>query len=178
MKCSSALLACTLVALLLVALEYLGLYATVPPRHLVESHWGSDGVNWFGQGPPVAFLFAVVILVLVCGLRYLITARSRSALDAWFWYLLLLAMTLPAVWLLVVFDWDNEAVAAIANWVGTPIMLLAVPTAFLCFDAATATRLPAGTYTLRCVVEVLLLVPLWAVVWAYTEFLLLGWFGP
>jgi hypothetical protein len=165
-----------LILLVLVVLEYLLLYRLVPPRHQVESHWGSNGVNWFGQAPPLTFLYAAVTLALLCLLRYFITIRSRTAAEAWVWHVMFVASLLPCGWLLVVIDWDNEAVAPIANWVGTPIMLFFVPTMVLCFDLATGTRLRPGTYWARGLLEVIVLVPAWAIFWAYFEFLVLGWF--
>jgi hypothetical protein len=135
-------------------------------------------VNWFGQGIALCYFFAVAALALLYSLRYLILTRSRSLANALTWYLLLLSSLLPAVWLLVVFDWDNEAVAEIANWVGTPIMLFFVPTAFLCYDAWKGTKPTAGGYIARSLLEVVVLIPAWALFWVFCEFLLLGWFGP
>jgi hypothetical protein len=166
-----------LLALLLLVVAYAGLYPLVPPRHRVAPHWGSDAVNWFGQGPGRALLNAAAILALLCCVRYPITVRSASAASALAWYGLLLASLLPCVWLLVAIDWDNEAVAPAGNWVGTPVALFGLPTAVLAFDLSTATRLTPRLYGARCLVEVLVLVPIWAVAWCYCEILLLGWVG-
>jgi hypothetical protein len=57
-----------------------------------------------------------------------------------------------------VFDWDNEAVAAVANWVGTPIALLFVPTAFAFYDVTVGPRLPVWWYAARSLLEIVVLV--------------------
>jgi len=163
------------VGLLLVA-AYLVLPGFLPPRCQVEPHWGQGGVNWFGQGPAFAFSFAAVIIVLLCSLRFVIVAMARGPADAFVWYLLLFAAMLPGVWLLVDIDWDNVAVSGIAEWVGTPIALLFVPTAFLVYDLITATHLTAWKYAARTLLEILL-IPVWVYLWLMCEFLLLGWVG-
>jgi hypothetical protein len=130
-----------LIAAGLVAIGYLVLYYVVPPRYEVESHWGQGGVNWFGQAPPWAFLYAAAILAFLCLVRYLLTTRLRRGASAFAWYFLLVASLLPCVWLLVVCDWDNNAVGPEGNWIGWPIIVFFVPTAVLCYDLATRTRL-------------------------------------
>jgi len=67
-------------------------------------------------------------------------------------------------------------VSGIAEWVGTPIALLFVPTAFLVYDLITATHLTAWKYAARTLLEILL-IPVWVYLWLMCEFLLLGWVG-
>ena len=93
------------------------------------------------------------------------------------WYCVVLAVASPGVWLLVVLDWDNEFASWEANWVGYPVGLLAVPTAFLLYDVAAGCRLPPRRYAARCLLEVGL-VPVWAVAWIYFVAFGLGWVGP
>jgi hypothetical protein len=171
-------LAGKLVVLVLLAAGYVGLYCGVPPRHRVEPYWGEAGANWLGQAPALAILHAVAILSLLYLVRYFITTRSQSVTSAWLWYSILLAALLPGVWLLVAFDWDNEAVAPIANWVGTPIVLFVVPTASMCFDLTTGTRLPPRWYLARSAFELIALIPIWTALWVFCEFFVLGWVGP
>jgi hypothetical protein len=166
-----------LLALLMLVVAYLGLYHFLPPRYTVEPDWEDYGFNWFGQGKAAAYLYAAGIFPLLYLLRYPITAWSRSPADAFAWYLLLVAALLPGVWHLVVFDWENAVVAPVANWIGGPIMFFFVPTALFCCDLGTATRLKPGWFAACALLEVVVLVPLWAVCWACCEFLLLGWVG-
>jgi hypothetical protein len=165
-----------LFALLLLAWAYLVLPAHLPAR--VQMDWGEGSVNWFGQGPAVANCFALAVLALLCSLGLLIVRRAVGPLDALAWYCLLLAALLPAVWLLVAFDWDSEAASPEANWVGTPIALLFVPTVVACWDVLTVTRLSAWRYAARSLLEIAVLVPLWACFWVMCMELPLGWVGP
>jgi hypothetical protein len=167
-----------LATLLLLVSAYLVVPHYLPPRCQVESHWGQEeDVNWFGQRPGVAFIFAAAITVLLYSLRFLIFAKAHSSFDAFAWYLLLLASLLPAVWPLVVTEWDNEAGAPIGNWVGAPVALLFVPAAIALYDVATATRLTAWPFAARSLVEVVVLFPAWLYFWVMCMFLLLGWVG-
>jgi len=167
-----------LVALLLLTSAYLFLPRYLPARCRLGEDSMELGVNWFGQRPAFAYFFDVIILVLLGSLRFLIIAKAASPADAVAWYLLLLASVLPAVWLLVVFDWDNEWVAPIANWVGTPVALLSVSTLFVCYDLATGTRLTGWKYVVRSLVEVAILVPAWDFFCLFCMVFLLGWVGP
>jgi hypothetical protein len=167
-----------LAALLLLAWAYLVLPAHLPARVRVESHWGDEGVNWFGQGQAAAYCFALAVLALLCSLRLLIVRWAVGPADALAWYGLLVAALLPAVWLLVVFDWDNEAASPEANWVGTPIALLFVPSVVACWDVLTGTRLSGWNYAARSLLEVVVLVPLWVCFWVMCMELPLGWVGP
>src|SRR5438105_8062362 len=117
----------------LVCLGYLLLPGVVPPRVEVEKDWQS-GPNWFGHPSWTAYLYGVGLLIGLCALRFLILRGGRPASDAAVWYCLALAALLPAIWLLVVTDWDNEFVAETACWVGMPIALLFVPSVLFCVD--------------------------------------------
>lgn len=54
-----------------------------------------------------------------------------------------------------------------------------VPTVFACYDVAVGSRLSPGLYAARSLLEVFVLVPVWAYFWVgFFEFLLFGWIGP
>jgi hypothetical protein len=161
----------------LVTLGYLLLPGYLPPRFKVEHDWDS-GPNWFGQPTWTAFVYADGLLISLCVLRFLIVRGNRRASDATAWYCLALAVYLPAIWLLVVVDWDNDAVAPIACWVGVPIALLFVPSVVFCADLLLRPALSPARYALRSALEIVVLVPLWSFLWGFVEFLILGWFGP
>jgi hypothetical protein len=163
--------------LLLIAAGYIFLPKLLPPRFEQTISWHSEERNWFGQPGWTAFVYAGGLLITLCTLRFLILRKSRGPIDAIIWYCLVLSVFVPAVWLFVVTDWDNEAVAEIACWVGCPIALLFVPTVVFLFDLITHTSLAAGLYLLRSVGEICLLVPVWCMVWVYIELLILGWIG-
>jgi hypothetical protein len=164
--------------LLLIVAGYIFLPKVLPPRFEQKISWHPEERNWFGQPGWTAFLYAAGLLIVLCALRLLILRKSRGPIDAAAWYCLVLSAFVPAVWLFVVTDWDNEAVAETACWVGYPIALLFVPTAVFLFDLITHTSLAPGVYLLRSVGEICLLVPNWCVFWVIVESLILGWIGP
>ena len=161
----------------LVCCGYLLLPGLLPPRAEVERDWDS-GPNWFGQPSWTSFPYAVGILVVLCVVRFLILRTAHPASYAVAWYCLALAVFVPAIWLLVVIDWDNEAVSKVACWVGYPISLLVVPSVLFCVDLRLFPSLSAGVYAVRSVVEMVILVPTWLFLWIWVELLFLGWWGP
>jgi hypothetical protein len=167
-----------LIVTVLLVSGYIVLPAYIPARCQVEKEWFNEKMNWFGQGPGVAFRYAVTLLVLLCGVRFVIIRMACCRLDAAAWYVLLIVSLLPAVWLFIDVDWGNEAVSPLGSWIGMPILVLTVPTAVACYDVATATHLPAWEYSVRSFFEVVFLVPVWAYLWVVVgEMLILGWFG-
>jgi hypothetical protein len=163
---SSALVPLALLSLVVAA--YPWAYRSLPPRPQLEPHmevrttlWEDGLENWFGHGVAASYGFAAGLLTLLFAARYFVVTRSGSPAAALAWYALLLASVLPCVWLLVVLDWGNIWVSPLTNWVGIPLALLGVPTAFLIYDAATGRRPPPGQYAARCLLEVML-VPAWA----------------
>lgn len=161
------------------AVGYLVLPAVLPPRYRVEAHWGGGGVTWFGHPPVVARASAAGLLALMYGGRFAILRGARGRAAACEWFAVLLAAAVPAVWLFAETDWDNQAVSPPSVWVGSPIALLAVPTAGFGYDVARGRRPTARGYAARSAVEVLVLVPAWVVLWVLVvECYLLGWVGP
>jgi hypothetical protein len=163
-------------SLLLIVAGYVLLPRVLPPRVAQERGWRSEGWNWFGHSGWAPFGFAVGLLILLCTVRYLIERMNSRAGDSVVWYCLALSVFVPAIWLLVVTDWDNEAVSRIACWVGVPIALLFVPSAIFCADLLMGPPAP-GVYTLRSVLEIVVLVPNCLYFWILIELFVLGWWG-
>ena len=59
----------------------------------------------------------------------------------------------------------------------SPILTFTVPTVSFFFDTLTRNRPSAWFYALRSLAEVVIFVPLWAVVWLSMEFLAWSWIG-
>ena len=163
-------------ALLLIVASYVLLPGILPPRVAQERGWRSEGWNWFGHGGWTAFGFAVGLLVLLCAVRYLIERMNSRTGDSVVWYCLALAVFVPAIWLLVDTDWDNMGVSPLACWVGVPIALLFVPSAMFYADLLMG-PLPPGIYTLRSLLEIVVLVPGCLHFWTLIELFVLGWWG-
>jgi hypothetical protein len=69
-------------------------------------------------------------------------------------------------------DWNNPHVKPIANYVGTPIVLLVIPAVSFVIDIVSQTRRSRATRTL---VELFVGVPAWFFCWIVIEFTVLGW---
>jgi hypothetical protein len=164
--------------LLLIVAGYIFLPKLLSPRFEQKISWHPEERNWFGQSGWIVFAYAAGLLTTLCASRFLILRKGRGSIDAIAWYCLVLSVFVPAVWLFVVTDWDNEAVAEIGCWVGYPIALLFVPTVVFLVDLITRSSLAPGVYLLRSIGEICLLVPVWCMVWVYIELLILGWIGP
>ncbi|MBI1916157.1 MAG: hypothetical protein HYS12_15700 [Planctomycetes bacterium] len=116
-------------------------------------------------------------MISLYALRFLIIQKNRRATDALAWYCLALAVFVPAIWLLVVTNWDSMFFARIACWVGDPIALLFVPSVLFPFYLSMRPSLTLGIYTLLSMAEIVLLVPAWIFFWVQVEFWVLGWAG-
>jgi uncharacterized membrane protein len=162
---------------LFIVTGYALLPGVLPPRFREERTWDPKGWNWFGHPFPASILYAVGLLLLLFVLRYLIIRRSRRARDAVAWYCLTVAIFLPAIWLLVVIDRDNQAVDEIACWVGYPVALLFVPSVLFGVDWRMGSWLTPGGYAIQSGIELLVLIPIWLYLWVWIEFLILGWIG-
>ena len=84
-----------------------------------------------------------------------------------------LAVAVPVTWLISP-DWNNGCVHPIANWVGTPVAVLAVPCLSFLVDFAAQHR-NMRWWPIRVPCEVLVLAPLWLIAWVQIEYQLLGW---
>ena len=91
--------------------------------------------------------------------------RSRRATDAIAWYCLALSVFVPAIWLLVVTDWNNQALAEIGCWVVDPIALLFIPSVLFAVYLLIRSSLALGVYLLLSIAEIIVLVPTWVFIW-------------
>jgi hypothetical protein len=114
----------------------------------------------------------VVFLVVLYTVKFFIGGLS----DRWarvYFFALLLAGSLPCIWLLVVLDWGNPHVFLIACWVYYPYGILLVPTISFHADTAAMSSPSLRWYAGRSCVEVVLMVP-WLYFWAMFSFFCLG----
>ena len=120
---------------------------------------------------PFAFygFSSLIIVALFAAKSFLLRSLPRRFAAFSFSSLLLLAV--PVAWAISP-DWHNPSVAPIANWIGTPVLLLAVPAMSFLIDAAMTAETNS---LLRNVAEVLIGVPVWFVCWIFVEFAILGW---
>ncbi len=116
--------------------------------------------------------FALVLALYGAKAFLLHSRRSPSVVLASFLGGILAAV--PIAWLISP-DWHNPSVREVANWVGTPLLLLAVPTASFLYDYCRrrASAAPGGWR--RTLIEVFIGVPAWGVLWVCIEIFVLRW---
>ena len=113
--------------------------------------------------------FALVLGLYAAKALLLRAVRSRSIRIASF--LLVTMACVPLAWLISP-DWHNPNVREIANWIGTPLVIITVPTVSFLYDYhRRATAIDYG----RAVVEAFIAVPIWALLWFAMEVFVLRW---
>src|SRR5262249_26759625 len=115
---------------------------------------------------------AVLLLLLVYGTKFLI-GRLPVRWVRVYCFALLVAASLPYIWLFVVLDWRNTHVFRVACWVHDPIGFWFIPTLSFTADTVAMRSPPFRWYVGRSCVEILLIVP-WIYVWVFISFFFLG----
>lgn len=116
--------------------------------------------------------FLMVLALYAAKALLLHSSRSPSMVLASFLGAILAAV--PLAWLISP-DWHNPNVREIANWVGTPLILLTVPTASFLYDYCRRHARAASGWWRRTLVEVFIGVPAWGMLWVSIEIFVLRW---
>jgi hypothetical protein len=136
---------------------------------------------------PASSLHVIPLLAVLYLVKFrILTFRVRPWVASLLYFLVVAAL-LPYLYCSVVDDWGNRFVNLLATWIGwhglqgklradilnstSPIITFTVPTMSFFLDTLTRKRPSAWFYALRSLVEVIILVPLWALVWGCVEFL-------
>jgi hypothetical protein len=128
-----------------------------------------ESYNLLGQTAFWGIIHAITFLVLFYACRTLIMRKSVSRAEATAWYSMMLLASLPYIWLLVGIGWNDPGTSDLACWIFMPGALLIVATAGFIVILAGHPR--SGTYqALLTALELLVLLPLWVVVWAVLAF--------
>jgi hypothetical protein len=90
-------------------------------------------------------------------------------------YLGAVAALLPYLYARSIDCWNDPGVTAQAIWIGTPVYVFTVPTACFLYDVLVRKQRSWTFYTIRSLVEVLFLVPLWGVAWGFIVLFVLEW---
>lgn len=163
------LIACSAIGIWLAIATLPGIVA--PPPEIWENGPSS---TWVGQGAGGAYGLGFLLLILIYVAKWWILRFASRTLAAFIWYGLAVACSLPYIWFLVVVDWQNPFVYRISCWVYDPIGIWAVPTASFAWDVARRTPWPSDLYFLRSFAEIVFIVPIWLLIWAYFSFFFLG----
>jgi hypothetical protein len=168
-------------ATLCVALEYVGLeYAALPYLMSRLDDQCERCPNLVGQGGLKPLLNALILVAVFYALKLTIIVRAKPGTAAK-WYGLLLAASLPFIWLFVANQWHDDSAyniggVKLAAWIGEPIALLFVPTAAFCFHQSIHASLTMSRLALHTVIELLLLMPMWRLVWLWFMLAVLHWY--
>ena len=122
----------------------------------------------------VFYLGGLLLILALYGAKYLGLSRF-SSLAAVTLFVLAAVAAVPVTWLLSP-DWDKPYVLRIANFVGTPIMVLMVPIVSFVYDLRA--KQVAGRFKpalWRLPLELFVAVPIWFVFWIFFEFGVLHW---
>ncbi|MGO9115460.1 MAG: hypothetical protein ACLP9L_40130 [Thermoguttaceae bacterium] len=123
--------------------------------------------------PPSSFQAILLFVVL-----YVVKFRILTLRVQWWLalslYVLLVAALLPYLY----FHVDKwEGFSAQGKWIGGPIAVFTVPTAFYLFDVF-AHRVPSWKfYAARSLLEIVILFPAWGITWLFFELFVLRWCG-
>lgn len=99
-------------------------------------------------------------------IKYLLVTSLKSRWAVFLWYLTLLNVAVVYCYLYFE-DWDNAHVTVRGNWLGTPIMLLTIPTLTFLWDLLE--RPTWRMYLIRSTAEVPLIVA-WMWIWVLMSF--------
>jgi hypothetical protein len=135
-------------------------------------------VTWVGMGTAAAYGFGILLFVGIYAAKRWIVRWASSVAAAIGWYGLAVATSLPYIWFLVVLDWQNPHVFRIACWVYYPLGIWAVPTFSFAWDMThRSLELTKAWYFARSMMELVLIIPVWLMVWVFVSFFFLcgGW---
>ena len=130
-------------------------------------------ITWMGQGVEVAQALGFLLLVVIYVAKRVITHFAGSVLATVGWYCLSVVCSLPYIWFLVVWDWQNPHIFRHTCWVYYPIAIWAAPRQVLP-GIEKAGALGWQLYLLRSFFEVVAVVPAWMVIWVFISFFFLG----
>ena len=136
--------------------------------------------NLVGQGDLKPLLNGLIFVAVFYALKLTITVRAKPGTAAK-WYALLLAGSLPFIWLFVSNQWRDHFAYWIAGfkpaaWIGQPIALLVVPTPSFRFHQLSHASLTGDRLALHTFIELLILVPAWYFVWGCIMIFVLQWY--
>jgi hypothetical protein len=148
----------------------------LPPIHELPRGSSREGQNWIGQGGWVIPAYIALLLLAVYGAKRIILTRCVRRWTAVYFYCALVMLSLPYIWFLCEPDWFNRNMYRIACWAGGPIAILVVPTISLLVDLFNHGSAKSNTYYVsRSAIEILVIFPIWAFIWAWFSFWILGW---
>jgi hypothetical protein len=167
-----------LLVLVVIAVEYVGFFSYFAATKPLVVHKGftsaspNPSQNLLGQGGGMNVIYAVILLAAVYFGKYSLYRSGLAKHERISWYLLMVTAALPYLWLLAAHDWYIPMARDTFCWVGTPVAVLLVPTLSSLAEMAS-NRASLCSLRLRYAVEIVVLCPIWVVVWNVLEFVFL-----
>ena len=124
--------------------------------------------------PAESALHFIPSLAVLYVVKYRILALRVQPWLGLLLYFLVVAALVPSIYFRVIDVRNAYHQAPLAAWIGLPIAAFTIPTVFFLYDVLAHKRPSLKFYVLRSLVEVVMLIPLWAVVWVCIESFL-GW---
>ncbi len=114
---------------------------------------------------PASFFQVFPMLAVLYVVKYrILTLRVQPWLGSLLYFLVVLAL-LPYLYCRLMDTWNSGFVSSLANWIGLPVLVFAVPTVFFLYDTLAQRRPSLKDYAIRSLAEIVFLFPLWAFVW-------------
>lgn len=123
---------------------------------------------------PVSYAADGCYIIALYALKLALFRSLRSRLFVLGCFFIGVAVIIPLTWVTSP-DWNNPHVYRIGIWIGDPIAVLAVPTVSFFFDYFKGDYYLRGFQTVRFLLEILVGVPVWFIIWVYIQCFLLGW---
>jgi hypothetical protein len=138
----------------------------------VSEYAGVRDANLVGQEGPWPICWGIGLIGLLYVGRFMVIREYRDTSPVIFWQYVLLATSLPPLWLLVALDWHNPDASRAACWVGVPIAFLFVPAISTLVTRSWLGSLNGDTVFSCLFVEAIVLVPGWWMFWRASHVLL------
>jgi hypothetical protein len=167
----------SIVVLIAIALGWYWSFRCLPPIE-EKPPWKSEryGKNWFGHGGWAFVGYTAFLLLTVYSAKWLIVTYCVTRRAAAYWFGLLVGLSAPYIWFLCEPDWFNPFLYRVSCWVGGPIAIWFIPTVSFFIDLShLGARPPLRHYLLRSGIEIVVIFPIWVILWGFFSFFVLEW---
>ncbi len=131
---------------------------------IAESGWMAKSHFFPESREPLSMLAPVAFVAIFYGLKLGLVRLLKDKLLAVLLYVLL-AFVSATILYLKFEDWDNMHVTFLGNWLGTPVILLPVPTLTFVWDVCEP--MTRRQLAIRTAVEIVVVIPVWMYCWVF-----------
>ncbi len=118
-----------------------------------------------------AFFMIIALYLIKIRIAYLRTYPVVAIML----YLITLFAISPYLYYCVIDDWDEPFVLPQANWIGGPIAVFTIPTISFIYDLFMKQPPRLWVFIVRSVIEIVVIIPIWVILWVNFEFFVLDW---